>query len=776
MTTKRPDIFVSATSGDLGQIRELAKHALLSIDCHPVEQTNFPPDYREVEDMLRAKIADCDAVLHIVGIRYGAEPDPATLPEGKERLSYTQLEAQIARELGKRLYLFLCPEDFPFGEFPEESSEKVALQQAYRANLSADKQLYTPISDENEVSLRVRELQTQVESLKHSVTSLEDNLQESQKSHKKLFLLSSLGILLLGTLGWFGYQQTRKDTASLRETVVQGTLDQSRIDAIRLNSTRRINKDYDAEVERIKNDPELADDWKKRKDLTDQATSKRDSLLASLERFIESAQASYQAGEVLPELEEFLRIAASKEGIQGALAYYQTIKSEHAAEGKKLDAAEAEVTAQRRAHYRLDLEAANATVTAGDWDQAETFYLDLIKKINNWGDPPRAYVEFLLYSKGPDQEKYHSTEEALATYQQARHQTEFLTQLEPDSTDYRREKSVSYNQIGNLQLRLGNTKLALEFFQKFSNGLEELTRLDPNNSQFKRDLSISYNKLGDLQLRLGNTEQALEFFHLSLYTDQELTRLEPKNSQFKRDLSISYDWVGDLQLCLGNATLALEFFQLALDSRKELNRLDPNDSQLKRDLSVSYCKLGDLQLHLGNTEQALEFFQYFSDGLIELIRLDPNNSQLKRDLSVSYDRLGDVQTRMGNTTKANDWYEESLDNMKRLVKLDPQNSDFKRGITIPYDRLGDLQLRLGNTDKAFEFIQLSLSTRKELTRLDPNNSQLKCDLSLTASWEIFSSASATPTRLSILFSSLLAPEKNSPASTPTILNSSATFP
>jgi hypothetical protein len=125
--TQRPDIFVSATSGDLGHIRELAKEALLSIDCHPVEQTNFPPDYRSVEEMLRAKIADCEAVLHIVGIRYGAEPDPATLPPGFDRQSYTQMEARLARELGKKLYLFLCPEDFAYGNFPEESEERQAL-------------------------------------------------------------------------------------------------------------------------------------------------------------------------------------------------------------------------------------------------------------------------------------------------------------------------------------------------------------------------------------------------------------------------------------------------------------------------------------------------------------------------------------------------------------------------------------------------------------------------------------------------------------------------
>ena len=111
-------VFVSATSKDLGTVRELVKQALLTMGCMPVEQTNFAPDYRSVQGMIENKIADCEAVIHLVGIRYGAEPDPSTLPKGAARRSYTQMEADIARQLGKKLYLFVCLEDFPYDDAP----------------------------------------------------------------------------------------------------------------------------------------------------------------------------------------------------------------------------------------------------------------------------------------------------------------------------------------------------------------------------------------------------------------------------------------------------------------------------------------------------------------------------------------------------------------------------------------------------------------------------------------------------------------------------------
>ena len=52
--------------------------------------------------MLEDKIAQCEAVVHIVGMRYGAEPDPATLPEAepRRRRSYTQMEVSFSPDDG----------------------------------------------------------------------------------------------------------------------------------------------------------------------------------------------------------------------------------------------------------------------------------------------------------------------------------------------------------------------------------------------------------------------------------------------------------------------------------------------------------------------------------------------------------------------------------------------------------------------------------------------------------------------------------------------------
>ena len=156
-------VFISATSKDLGTVREEIKQALLSMECLPVEQSNFPPDYRSVQEMIEHKIGLCDAVIHIVGQRYGAEPDPASLPENAPRRSYTQMEADVARQLSKKLYLFVCTEDFPYDQAPLEKEELQVLQRAYRDEISKSKTLRTKVTNREELGRKVREIQLKEE-------------------------------------------------------------------------------------------------------------------------------------------------------------------------------------------------------------------------------------------------------------------------------------------------------------------------------------------------------------------------------------------------------------------------------------------------------------------------------------------------------------------------------------------------------------------------------------------------------------------------------------
>jgi len=206
----RPDVFISATSADLGTVRKIVRDTLLDSDCFPVEQSHFSPDYRKVAEMLRAKISGCQAMIHIAGKWYGCEPNPSDRPTNAPRRSYTQLEYHIAKELGIRCYIFVCPDNFPYDPTPDaEPPEKQKLQQAYRQTFLQSDTIYTEFGDRGHLREGVLKLQAELADLNRQV--------DQNRLHIWLMVLLNWGLLLLvaGAL-WWGIRQV----ADFRQTVV----------------------------------------------------------------------------------------------------------------------------------------------------------------------------------------------------------------------------------------------------------------------------------------------------------------------------------------------------------------------------------------------------------------------------------------------------------------------------------------------------------------------------------------------------------------------------
>jgi hypothetical protein len=217
MPPHRPEIFVSATSQDLRTCRQLIKEALLTLGCVPIEQTNFPPDARTVREMLRVKITACDAVVHVAGEVYGAEPSARDAAE--PRRSYTQLEYELATELGKPVYVFVCGTGFPYDEHPPEDAERQALQQQHRNRLQKSDHIYTPVSSRDELALRVHALQTRVE-------ALSGELNKTRSWLGRGLVIGLLALTVLG--GGIWWLNKRADKTDFKITKLESELDKQR--------------------------------------------------------------------------------------------------------------------------------------------------------------------------------------------------------------------------------------------------------------------------------------------------------------------------------------------------------------------------------------------------------------------------------------------------------------------------------------------------------------------------------------------------------------------
>lgn len=169
MMVPTPRIFISAASADLRSTRAVVAEALRKLECLPKVQEDFPLDHGAVREMLRRTILGCDAVIHIAGGRHGAEP--RAREAGGWRRSYTQMEMDMALELRKPLYLFLCEEGYPYdppraGDPEEEGEEVQVLQRRHREAIARADALRCRVRSVEEIEKQVLTLRPEVEVLR----------------------------------------------------------------------------------------------------------------------------------------------------------------------------------------------------------------------------------------------------------------------------------------------------------------------------------------------------------------------------------------------------------------------------------------------------------------------------------------------------------------------------------------------------------------------------------------------------------------------------------
>src|SRR6185503_485438 len=150
MRLRRPEIFISATTRDLRTARQEIRDAVLTLGCFPVVEEHFGNNAGVIREILRRKLEPCDAVIHMAGFSYGSGPQERE--PGELRRSYTQLEFDLARELGKRMYLIVCAEDFPFDLHDPEHLDLAADQLAHRAAILGGDHLYTIVHRREELA------------------------------------------------------------------------------------------------------------------------------------------------------------------------------------------------------------------------------------------------------------------------------------------------------------------------------------------------------------------------------------------------------------------------------------------------------------------------------------------------------------------------------------------------------------------------------------------------------------------------------------------------
>lgn len=122
-------VFLSSTARDLGPHRDAVAQAIARLDGFQcVRMEDFGARDWQADDFCRAKVAECDVFLGLVGHLHGSSPD------GQE-VSFTEREYEAAVEAGIPRLLFLASDDFPLPTSLREPDEKWQRQQRFRERI-----------------------------------------------------------------------------------------------------------------------------------------------------------------------------------------------------------------------------------------------------------------------------------------------------------------------------------------------------------------------------------------------------------------------------------------------------------------------------------------------------------------------------------------------------------------------------------------------------------------------------------------------------------------
>ncbi|MBR6783925.1 MAG: tetratricopeptide repeat protein, partial [Clostridia bacterium] len=296
---------------------------------------------------------------------------------------------------------------------------------------------------------------------------------------------------------------------------------------------------------------------------------------------------------------------------------------------------------------------------------------------------------------------------------------------ETNTVEARRDLSISYDKLGDIYKSEGNIAKAKEYYEK-SLAIAEQLAAETNTVEARRDLSLSYERLGDIYLSEGNTAKAKEYYEKSLAISEQLAA-ETNTVEARRDLSVSYDNLGYIYKSEGNIAKAKEYYEKSLAIREQL-AAETNTVEARRDLSVSYNKLGDIYKSEGNTEEAKEYYEK-SLAIDEQFAAETNTVEARRDLSLSYERFGDIYLSEGNIAKAKEYYEKSLAISEQLA-AETNTVEARRDLSLSYERLGYIYKSEGNIAKAKEYHEKALAIAEQLAA-ETNTVEARHDLAIS---------------------------------------------
>jgi len=229
---------------------------------------------------------------------------------------------------------------------------------------------------------------------------------------------------------------------------------------------------------------------------------------------------------------------------------------------------------------------------------------------------------------------------ALAAYEAAQRGDESFLAVAPGDARAKRDLSVSRSFVASLVGERDPVR-GLELYAALLPPAAELAAADPTNAQLQRDLLVGYEDVAQMQGKLGHWAESLDNHGKALVIAEALLRADPSNLQALQDLSVRHAQIGDVLLEKGDLPEALASYQRSLDLDARVAARDPNAKAVEY-LGWSHLNVAGVLEKLHRTDAALDHYRQAIEVVSPSSERDPENAQLRTVMAEAHAGTGEA--------------------------------------------------------------------------------------------------------------------------------------
>jgi serine/threonine-protein kinase len=293
----------------------------------------------------------------------------------------------------------------------------------------------------------------------------------------------------------------------------------------------------------------------------------------------------------------------------------------------------------------------------------------------------------------------------------------------------RLEHGLAYQQMGDIQRKLGKPAKSEQAYRKAMDILEPMATAAQAGPEPKRALAQTRTLLGNLLVRLGREKNQIEaVYHQAIETQQTLASAPAATTEDRLRLGQTLKSQADLLRFNGEFNQAKTVYDKALAILEPARAADVKNHEIRNELALAIDARGLVYRELGQIKPAEQDFRRAQQLLNVLVAEFPTVSRFRESLAKAFNDLGVLKQDTGDLAAAETNLRRELPLVERLAQDFPGRPEHARQRARTLYNLGSVLLAQVRLADAEPILRRAVEVNGAIATKQPDDLQIRFDL------------------------------------------------